>query len=108
MLEMCDLLIEHASDRCRLADDPVVQAAAQRWIEVLGEAASHVSDEIAEAHPEVAWREIAGIRVILAHGYFHIDQDVVGSVIDRDVPKLRTQLQRIADSLASSEGDSPS
>ena len=55
----------------------------------------------------VAWREIAGIRVILAHGYFHIDQDVVGSVIDRDVPELRTQLQQIADSLASSEGDSP-
>ncbi len=107
MLEMCDLLIEHASDRRSLAEDPVVQAAAQRWIEVLGEAASNVSEEIKQAHPEVAWREIAGIRVILAHGYFHLDQDVVGSVIDRDVPNLRTQLQRIADSLASAEGDPP-
>ena len=53
-----------------------------------------MSEEIKQAHPEVAWREIAGIRVILAHGYFHIDQDVVGSVIDRDVPELRTQLQQ--------------
>jgi uncharacterized protein with HEPN domain len=42
MIEMCDLLIEHASDKRQLADDPVVQAAAQRWIEVLGEAASRV------------------------------------------------------------------
>ncbi len=45
LLEMCDLLIEHASDLSRLAEDPMVQAAAQRWIEVLGEAASNVSDE---------------------------------------------------------------
>ena len=60
MLEMFDLLLEHASDPRRLADDPVIQAAAQPWIEVLGEAASHVSDETKSASPEVAWREIAG------------------------------------------------
>lgn len=100
MLEMCDLVLEHASDPRRLADDPVTQAAAQRWIEVLGEAASHVSDATKAANPEVAWREIAGIRVILAHAYFHIEQDIVGNVIHRDVPRLRAQLQPIADSLA--------
>lgn len=99
MIEMCDLLLEHASDQRRLADDPVIQAAAQRWIEVLGEAASHVSDEVKGAHPEVAWREISGIRVILAHAYFHIEQDIVGNVIDNDVPLLRGQLQLIADAL---------
>ena len=106
MLEMCDLLLQHASDQRRLADDPVIQAAAQRWIEVLGEAASHVSDETKSAYPEVAWREIAGIRVILAHAYFHVEQDIVGRVIDHEVPLLRAQLQPVADSLANSEGDS--
>jgi len=89
MLEMCDLLVEHASDERRLADDPVTQAAAPRWIEVLGEAASHVSDELQTAHPEVAWREITGIRLILAHAYFHIDQDIIGNVISEHVPRLR-------------------
>ena len=107
MLEMCDLLIEHASARHRLSDDPVIQAAAQRWIEVLSEAASRVSAEIKHGHPEVAWRGIVGIRVLLAHGYSHIDQDIVDSVIDRDVPELRDQLRVIADSLAGSDGDSP-
>jgi len=105
MLEMCHLLMEHASDKDRLADDPVIQAAAQRWIEVLGEAASRVSDETKRAHPEVAWREITGIRVILAHAYFHIEQDVIGNVVARDVQRLRAQLQPIADSLANSERD---
>ena len=107
MLEMCDLLIEHVAGQSKLADDPVIQAATQRWIEVLGEAASRVSEEIKQGHPEVAWREILGLRVMLARGYFHIDQDIVGSVVDQDVPELRDQLQVIADSLANSEGDSP-
>ncbi len=92
MIEMCDLLIRHASDRLTLASDPVVQAAAQRWIEVLGEAASHVSEETKSAHPNIPWRDIIGTRVILAHAYFHIDQDIIGQVIDRDVPALRSQL----------------
>jgi uncharacterized protein with HEPN domain len=100
MPEMCDLLLEHASDERRLADDPVIQAAAQRWVEVLGEAASHVSDELQTVHPEVAWREIAGIRLILAHAYFHIDQDIIGNVISEHVAGLRAQLQLIAESLS--------
>jgi uncharacterized protein with HEPN domain len=98
MLEMCDLLIEHADER-KLAEDPVTQAAAQRWIEVIGEAASHVSDEVKLAHPDVAWREISGIRVILAHGYFHIEGDIIGNVVSGDIPPLRAQLQAILDTL---------
>ncbi len=55
------------------------------------------------AHPDVAWREISGIRVILAHAYFHIEHDIVGNVIDHDVPLLRAQLQVIVDSFG--DGD---
>jgi uncharacterized protein with HEPN domain len=97
MLEMCDLLIEHASDQSVLASDPVVQAAAQRWVEVLGEAASHLSDELRVAHPDIPWREIIGTRVILAHAYFHVDQDIIGDVVERDIPAIRIQLQEILD-----------
>jgi uncharacterized protein with HEPN domain len=99
MLEMCDLLIAHASNERELAEDPVIQAAAQRWIEVLGEAASRLSDDVKLAHPDVAWREIAGIRVILAHAYFHVEHDVIGQLVTDDVPLLRLQLQQIVDSL---------
>lgn len=96
MIEMCDLLIEHASDPQALAKDPVIQAAAQRWIEVLGEAASHVSDETQAAHPEVPWRDMIGTRIILAHAYFHVDEDIIGRVVNRDIPVLRNQLAAIA------------
>ncbi len=105
MLEMCDLLIEYATDKRKLAEDPVTQAAAQRWIEVIGEAASHVSEDVKIAHSDVAWREISGIRVILAHGYFHIEDDIIGNVVSADIPTLRTQLRVILDGLAESESD---
>lgn len=103
MIEMCDLLLEHASERSRLVEDPVIQAAAQRWIEILGEAASKVSDETKATRPELPWREITGIRVILAHAYFHIEHDVIANVVVDHVPTLRDQLQQIADSLAEVE-----
>lgn len=101
MIEMCDLLLTYASDQEQLATDPVVQAAAQRWIEVLGEAASRLSDDVRDSNPEIPWREIIGTRVILAHAYFHVDQDVIGGVVDRDIPAIRSKLQVILASLHS-------
>jgi uncharacterized protein with HEPN domain len=96
MIEMCDLLIHHASNEEALAADPVIQAAAQRWIEILGEAASHISEATKTAHPEIAWRDIVGTRILLAHAYFHIDHDVINHVVNHDIPLLRTQLYAIA------------
>mgnify|MGYP002634966416 FL=1 len=64
---------------------------------MLGEAASHLSDEVRSAHPEVPWREIIGTRVILAHAYFHVDQEIIGNVVERDIPAVRVQLQAILD-----------
>jgi uncharacterized protein with HEPN domain len=101
MIEMCDLLLRHASDPAELATDPVVQGAAQRWIEILGEAAGHVSEGVRRAHPDVPWREITGIRIILAHGYFHIDSDIVGTVITNEIPRLRRRLGEIASGIDS-------
>lgn len=92
MIEMCDLLLAHASEPARLRSDPVTQAAAQRWIEVLGEAASHVSAEVQGANPDVPWRTVIGTRIILAHAYFHIDQDIIGSIVSDEIPDLRRRL----------------
>ena len=95
MVEMCDLILEHASDLDRCDSEPLVQAAAERWIEVLGEAASKVSAAVTSAHPEIPWRSIVGTRVILAHAYFNIDVAVVRRVITSDVPTLRRALESV-------------
>lgn len=93
ILETRDQLIEHVGEHEeRFRSDPVLQAAAQRWLEILGEAASHLSDEFRASHPDVAWRDLIGMRTILAHGYFHVDLDVVWVAVRREVPHLRQAL----------------
>lgn len=72
---------------------------------MLGEAATHVSEEVKTAFPDVAWREVKGIRVILAHGDFHIERDMVGNVVSNEVPTLRRQLHKILDSLTEADAD---
>ncbi len=103
----CDLLLAHASEPSKLSRDPLIQAAAQRWIEVLGEAASHVSDEAQRANPSVPWRKVIGTRVILAHAYFQVDRDIVGSIVSDEIPALRHHiaeaLKRIAPELTFDE-----
>ena len=96
ILEMCRLIHEQVSGRReRLAADPVLQAAAQRWIGIIGEAAANVSSELRNAHPEVSWAGAIGMRQILIHGYFHMDLDVVWEVVERDAPALQAQVERI-------------
>lgn len=89
IVEACTQLQEHvAGDHERFLTDPVVQAAAQRWLEIIGEAAANLSDEFKAGHPTVPWREIIGMRTILAHGYFDIDPDIVWQAVSVDVPEL--------------------
>jgi uncharacterized protein with HEPN domain len=54
------------------------------------------ADEIAR-RPEVPWRQIIGMRNVLTHGYFDIDLDIVWSVVERDLGKLRSQVEAILD-----------
>ena len=94
IIETCDQLMGHIAGRPeRFEADPVLQAAAQRWLEIIGEAAARLSDAFKAEHPDVAWRDLVGMRNILAHGYFHVDSDVMWTAIIRDVPKLRNALE---------------
>ncbi len=89
IIEACEQIAQHiGGDHDRFRTDPVIQAAAQRWLEIIGEASARLSDEFKHMHAEVAWRDLVGMRNILAHGYFHVDDDVVWLAVERDVPLL--------------------
>ena len=72
--------------------DPRTQDAVLRNIEIIGEAVKGVTDETRTAHPEVPWREMAGMRDRIIHDYFRVDLDVVWDVVSRDLPPLREKI----------------
>lgn len=60
----------------------------------LGEAAYRVGDERAKTMPDVSWRQITGLRNILAHGYEQVAHEVLFKTITDDLPALETALAR--------------
>jgi uncharacterized protein with HEPN domain len=100
ILERCRLLREYVLPRVdELESDPVLSAAAHYWVQIIGEAAASVSDELRAAHPEVRWRAPIGMRQIMVHGYFQSDLEVVRDVVVRDAPELERQIERLVDEL---------
>src|SRR5512136_2456036 len=79
--------------RAQLESDAVLAAALERFIEVIGEAASKVSEAEREALDQIAWRGIIGMRNRLVHGYAAVDHDVVWDVVTGDLPNLIAALQ---------------
>jgi len=75
-----------------LDSDDVFAAAMERFIEVIGEAASRVSETTREKLSAVPWYEIVGMRNRLIHGYASVDHDVVWAVITIDLPALAAAL----------------
>ena len=74
-------------------EDALVYDAVFRNLEILGEAAKHIPAEVKAMMPDLAWREIIGMRDRIAHGYFTIKTDVIWNAIKVEVPLLLSTLQ---------------
>lgn len=81
--------------RAAFLADPLLQDALIRNLEVIGEAAGRLSREFAAQHPSIPWRDIAGMRHRLIHGYLKVNLDTVWQAVARDVPRLARQLDRL-------------
>lgn len=55
---------------------------------IVGEAAKALSDESRALRPEIAWRQIGGLRDLIAHEYFRIDMDEIERIVDQDLGPL--------------------
>jgi len=68
--------------------------AVLRNLEIIGEAAAHVSDEIQEQYPGIPWNAMRGIRNILIHEYWGVDLDIIWKTIQEDLPSLIANMER--------------
>ena len=82
--------------------DWLLQDAAIRNFEIVGEAVKRVSPELQAAHPEIPWADLAGFRDVLIHQYFRVDLEIVWALIAQRVAGLRGDLARLAAALGTS------
>lgn len=66
-----------------------------RNLEIIGEAVKNLSPELRDAHPDIPWRQIAGLRDRLIHGYFAVNLELVFGVVERDLPVLQAKIAEL-------------
>jgi uncharacterized protein with HEPN domain len=89
--------IERYRDRDKAAfeQDELLQVWFLRHLQIIGEAAGVLPEEVRVLASDIPWSEIVGMRNVLVHGYFEIDTDIVWDAATRDVPALKSRVERL-------------
>lgn len=97
MLDHAREAVEMAAGRERreLRQNRMLELALVRLVEIVGEAATRVSDEGQSRFASIPWLQVRGLRNRLAHGYDVIDLDILWDIIQHDLPPLIVELERI-------------
>jgi uncharacterized protein with HEPN domain len=88
--QSCEKIMRYAKGLTQtdlLRDDRTYDAVV-RNLELIGEAAKNLSDETKHQMPQIEWRKIAGLRDILAHAYFGVDNDILWDILQNKVAEL--------------------
>ncbi len=97
MLDACREAVQFSQGRSRndLDSDRLFQLAMFRLVEIIGEAASHLSKETHALHVGIPWPQIISTRNRLIHGYDQIDHDILWNILTQDLPPLIPTLEGI-------------
>lgn len=79
----------------KFVDNHLIQDGVIRQIEIIGEASKRLSEEIRDKHPDIPWKDIAGMRDKLIHNYLGVDIDAVWDTVEKDVPLLKNKLKNL-------------
>lgn len=77
------------------AADALLRSAIERQIEIVGEAARHISDQFKDGQPQIPWRKIMAQRHVLAHEYDDIQHDLIWKVATIYIPQLVPALRAL-------------
>jgi uncharacterized protein with HEPN domain len=69
--------------------------AVMRNLQIIGEAAKNVPPEVRSRYREIEWRKISGLRDVLAHAYFSLENETLWDIVQNKVPPLLVQVQHI-------------
>jgi uncharacterized protein with HEPN domain len=89
------LLFSKNKTRNNLNKDRILSLSLVKTIEIIGEAASKITKETKDNHPEIPWANIVGMRNKMIHAYYDIDLDRLWDTITDDLPPLVNALEII-------------
>jgi len=75
-------------------DDKTIDAVI-RQLTIIGEAASHVPEDIASMAAAVPWPEIRGMRNVVVHEYFGVNTRIIWETVTKNLPDLRSRLEML-------------
>jgi uncharacterized protein with HEPN domain len=96
ILEAIAAIERHARcDKNTFENDELLQGWFVRHLQIMGEAANALPEEVRALAPDVPWHQIIGMRNVLVHGYFEIDTDIVWDAATRDAPILKAAVEQL-------------
>ena len=103
MRDCPDRILEYTNaERSRFETSRLVQDAVIRNLQTLTESSQRLSDEIKSTEPQIPWRELAGFRNVIVHGYLGVDLGAVWLVVEQDLPALSEAVNRMLTQLGPS------
>ncbi|MFH1380290.1 MAG: DUF86 domain-containing protein [bacterium] len=73
----------------------MVADAVIRNIEIIGEAAKNIPEEVKAQYPTIPWKRMIGLRNITIHEYFGVDEEIIWEIITRNLPETKPSIQAI-------------
>ena len=97
MLDAANEALGFIQDKTRtdLDKDRKLVLSLVKELEIIGEAAGKVSADVRSQNSGIPWQDISGMRNRLIHVYFDIDLDTVWSTVTKDLPFLKSELEKI-------------
>lgn len=101
ILKSIEKIEEYTKDisRVHFLKDFQVQDAVIRRLEIIGEAAKNLPEELIKGNPDIPWKKIIGTRDILIHHYFGIDMEVIWKILKKRIPELKEIIQELLKSV---------
>ncbi|PJZ79174.1 DUF86 domain-containing protein [Leptospira meyeri] len=87
--------LQNVSNIEQYKNDTLRKRAVERNLEIIGEVVKKIPDSIKTINPDIEWRQIAGLRDFIAHGYFEIDDEIIWDTVEIHLNPFKTRILEI-------------
>lgn len=95
IIESTELIEQYSQDLTeeKFKNNVCIQDSIVRRLEIIGEAVKNIPTAFKTNHPDLPWKQMAGMRDVLIHEYFAIDLSLTWMVVKRELLPIKTRLQ---------------